>query len=82
LELQDSQVLLSIEDDGHGFDLNQVLRGDGSHTGWGLLGIQERTALLGGSYEIDSGRERGTRIRVQVPIIVEKDDVQDSPIVS
>lgn len=82
LELQDSQVSLSIEDDGHGFDLNQVLRSDGSHTGWGLLGIQERTALLGGSYEIDSGPERGTRIRVQVPIIMETDDVQDSPVAS
>jgi signal transduction histidine kinase len=87
LEMQPTQICVSIRDDGRGFDKDQVLRRDGSHTGWGLLGIQERTALLGGQVEIDSAPGCGTHIRVQVPVIGERDDVrksavQDSPVVS
>jgi len=81
LELNPSQVCVRVDDDGRGFDLDQVLRSDGSHTGWGLLGIQERAALLGGSYSIESEPERGTHIRVQIPIIAEETDVEHSPAV-
>ena len=51
----------SIHDNGRGFDLEDVLRGDSSHTGWGLLGIQERATLLGGYYEIDTEPGQGTQ---------------------
>ena len=81
LELNPSHVCVYIDDDGHGFDLDQVLRGYGSHTGWGLLGIQERAALLGGDYEIASEPDHGTRIRVKVPLLVEAEDVEHSPAV-
>jgi signal transduction histidine kinase len=80
LEIYPRQVCMSIRDNGQGFDLEQVLRGDSSHTGWGLLGIQERTSLIGGQYEIDSEPGRGTHIRVQVPLIAETEDVKDTPV--
>lgn len=82
LEIQPSQLCLSICDDGRGFDFEEVLHGDGSLTGWGLLGIQERTALIGGQYEIESAPGRGTTIRVQVPLIAEREDVKDTPAAS
>jgi signal transduction histidine kinase len=80
LQIQPTQIYLDIRDDGRGFDMDETLRGDGSHTGWGLLGIQERTALLGGHVEIDSSPGHGTHIRVQVPLVVEAKDVQDTPV--
>jgi signal transduction histidine kinase len=68
LELQADQVSLSIQDDGQGFDVEQVLRGEGKTCGLGLLGMRERATLLGGSLRIDSGPGHGTRIRVEVPV--------------
>lgn len=58
---QDSQhVTLSIQDDGRGFDPQQV-------KGLGLLGIQERVARLGGSCTIHSAPGSGTILSVDLP---------------
>ncbi|MGW0598826.1 sensor histidine kinase [Streptomyces sp. NPDC002776] len=51
---------LVVADDGRGFR-------PGAVTGFGLLGIQERTRLVGGTVEIDSAPGAGTRITVEVP---------------
>jgi len=76
-EVYPAQISLSIEDNGRGFNPAEVLRRDGPH-GWGLLGIQERSSLLGGHYAIDSAPGRGTRIRVSIPLIVETTDVKNT----
>jgi two-component system sensor histidine kinase UhpB len=80
LVIQPSQVYLTIRDDGRGFKLDEVLQGEGSRTGWGLIGIQERASLIGGQYEIDSAPGHGTVIRVQVPLMAEAKDVEDTPV--
>jgi two-component system sensor histidine kinase UhpB len=80
LTIQPAQICLSIRDDGRGFDVDQVLRGGSSHTGWGLMGIQERTSLIGGEYEIESRPGHGTHIRVQVPLMTEIGNVKDSAV--
>jgi signal transduction histidine kinase len=80
LENYPAQVCVTIKDDGRGFDLEEAHRSD-RRTGWGLLGIQERTWLLGGQYEIHSKPGRGTRIRVTVPVKTEaKEDVEDQTV--
>lgn len=80
LENYPAQVCVVIEDNGRGFDLEEALRSD-RRSGWGLLGIQERTWLLGGQYEIDSKPGRGTRIRVIVPVKTEaKKDVENQTV--
>jgi PAS domain S-box-containing protein len=59
---------LLIRDDGIGFDValahERALRGQSM----GLLGMQERVALLGGEIEITSALGQGTTIRVSFPI--------------
>ena len=80
LTIQPSQISLTIRDDGRGFKLDEVLRGEGSRTGWGLIGIQERASLIGGQYEIDSAPGRGTVIRVQVPLMAETKDAENTPV--
>ena len=52
---------LAVTDDGRGF------APDTPHDGFGLLGIHERAALLGGTATVDSAPGRGTRVTVTVP---------------
>ena len=79
LVINQAQVGMTIHDDGRGFDLEKTLRSD-RRAGWGLLGIQERTLLLGGHYEIDSKPGRGTHIRVTVPLKMEAEDDEDQTV--
>jgi two-component system sensor histidine kinase UhpB len=79
LVINQAQVGMTIRDDGRGFDLEKTLRSD-RRAGWGLLGIQERTLLLGGRYEIDSKPGRGTYIRVTVPLKMEAEDDEDQTV--
>jgi two-component system CheB/CheR fusion protein len=64
LERRESHLALIIEDDGSGFDPQKVKR-EGH---WGLLGMRERAALLGGALEIESASGKGTTIFVRVPV--------------
>lgn len=59
-----SQMLsLEVRDDGVGFDPANT--GAGS---FGLIGLRERAAALGGSVDIDSAPGRGTRLSVCLPL--------------
>jgi signal transduction histidine kinase len=58
----DSHIEIEVSDDGVGFDPNLV------REGFGLVGMRERAALLGGTLSVDSGRESGTRIRAEIPL--------------
>jgi PAS domain S-box-containing protein len=63
LERRADQVLLVIEDDGVGFEPAQVER---ERQGFGLLGMEERAALVGATLEIES-TPTGTTILVRMP---------------
>jgi signal transduction histidine kinase len=65
---------LTITDDGQGFDLAEVQRGGGL----GLISLHERVHLVGGSVRIDTQRQRGTELRVQVPLGGQKDAPRDT----
>ncbi len=62
-------VELNVEDDGIGFDPDQV-RASEQGEGLGLLGMKERAALLGGALELKSRPGRGTSISVRIPLRV------------
>ncbi len=57
---------IEVTDQGTGFDIDEVTRNKTSSTG--LSGMQERARLLGGSVEILSEPEAGTRVIAQIPI--------------
>lgn len=59
-----SRVQLIVEDDGRGFDVNE--RPPAGH--FGLLGMQERAALLGGSMTLESTVGSGTTVYVNIPL--------------
>lgn len=64
LERRADQVLLIVEDDGVGFDLSAA---GGGAQGFGLLGMQERAALVGATLQIESEVGKGTTILLRMP---------------
>lgn len=65
LEQRGEALLLEIRDEGRGFDatLEKDYR-------FGLRGIRERAAILGGAASIESGIDAGTTIRIVVPMLL------------
>jgi len=61
------KIELAIDDNGVGFDVEQVLSGGQSKRGIGLASMRERTELSGGSFAVDSQRGTGTTIRASWP---------------
>ncbi|KYC29216.1 protein of unknown function [Sterolibacterium denitrificans] len=59
----DAGLHLSIADDGRGFDMTQVSR----ETHFGLLGMTERVAALGGRLDVETAPGAGTHIEVRLP---------------
>jgi two-component system NarL family sensor kinase len=57
------EVRLVVQDDGRGFDPSRVR--DERH---GIVGMRERVAMIGGSIEVGSGENDGTRVEVTVPL--------------
>jgi PAS domain S-box-containing protein len=67
LEARGDRLHVIVEDDGVGFQPEHVRRGgDGVHLG--LRGMIERTALVGGEFQIESRPGRGTTVFVRVPL--------------
>lgn len=68
LAARESELRLTIQDDGHGFALEESLKWAIQGVSVGLLGMQERVLLAGGRLEIDSAPGRGTAIRAWLPL--------------
>jgi signal transduction histidine kinase len=55
--------MLEVEDDGCGFEVHARAE----RPAWGLLGMEERATLLGGSVAIQSQPGHGTRVEMTIP---------------
>lgn len=64
LETLPKRVHLLVEDDGAGFDVEHVPEGS-----YGLIGLNERARLLGGTLRVESCPGEGTRLEVDVPLV-------------
>ncbi|MGO4879294.1 MAG: two-component regulator propeller domain-containing protein [Bryobacteraceae bacterium] len=63
---QRGKVRMSVQDDGCGFEPDEVLPQAGGH--FGLIGMRERTERLGGSFAVRSAPGKGTELCVEVPV--------------
>ncbi len=61
------EVILSVDDDGKGFDVQDVYARQDTGAGMGLLGMQERAEMLGGQMEISSQPGQGTHVLLRIP---------------
>ncbi|NMO96033.1 sensor histidine kinase [Paenibacillus lemnae] len=69
LREEQKRVVLSISDDGQGFD-----EGIQKHGSYGLSTMRERADKLGGQVNIISRRGAGTTVRVHIPLFEENHD--------
>ena len=65
LAFKRGEIHLTIEDFGNGFDLQAQKR---KKRGLGLISMEERVRLVGGTLTIDSKPGRGTRVLARVPL--------------
>jgi PAS domain S-box-containing protein len=64
LRASEHNLELVIADDGQGFSVAEARR----RGGLGLISLDERVRLVGGNLTIDTKPQRGTEVRVQVPL--------------
>lgn len=66
LERRGSEVAMIVEDDGRGFEIEEI-RKDASR-GMGLMGMRERAATLGGDIQVEARPGSGTTVFVRLPL--------------
>ena len=65
---QRGAIEIEVRDDGVVFEPSLV------REGFGLVGMRERAALLGGTLEVSSTRGSGTRMRAEIPLLTRSED--------
>ena len=64
-----NELTIEIEDDGTGFDPEEVRQPRENGQGLGLLGMRERLSLLGGTCSVESQPGQGTRVLIRLPLV-------------
>jgi signal transduction histidine kinase len=64
MRIEDGMFILAVVDNGRGITQEEVV----NRKSLGLLGMQERTHLIGGQVEIVGDKGTGTTLRVRVPL--------------
>jgi PAS domain S-box-containing protein len=68
LEYRQKRVMAIVEDNGRGFDVESLVNAPDTEHRLGLIGMQERVALVGGTIDIESTSGTGTTIFLHIPI--------------
>jgi two-component system, NarL family, sensor histidine kinase UhpB len=68
LSREGTRWVLFVHDDGSGFDTSNADEAGMGEGRWGLLGVQERVNLFGGTWKIESGPGQGTTLCVELPV--------------
>jgi signal transduction histidine kinase len=63
LQLKENHLILKVKDDGQGMDpaINRTKKT------LGLIGIKERTFVLGGKFDLKSEPGKGTKVQISIP---------------
>ena len=64
---KDNRCIIYIEDNGKGFDINKLDETKNKH--FGIPVIRERIHLIGGKIDMKSKINKGTQIKIEVPLI-------------
>ena len=59
---------ISIEDDGKGFKVDEIWHRHVADRGLGIASLEERTRMLGGTFDLKSQQGKGTRLTVTIPV--------------
>ena len=67
MEFGDDKTVLTITDNGKGFELPERVEDLASAGKLGLAGMQERVQLIGGKLALQSEPGKGTTVAVEIP---------------
>jgi signal transduction histidine kinase len=73
MSVQNGYFYGEIEDDGNGFDVEAIMADYDQRGSYGLLGLQERAALVNGRTTVESSPGKGTKVTLVVPLSREVD---------
>lgn len=68
-----SDIYITVEDDGCGFDVSILNTSSTGRKGFGIFNIRERLNHIGGKLNIESAEGRGTKAVLTAPLDVEKE---------
>jgi len=68
IKRENDTVFFTVQDNGKGFDLEQVRTRSVRKRGLGLTAMEERVRMLGGTLEMQSQKGVGTRISFKIPV--------------
>ncbi|MFN8454213.1 MAG: cache domain-containing protein [Anaerolineae bacterium] len=71
------QIILMVQDNGRGFDVPEAITDFASRGSFGVMGLQERAQLFGGTVEVESKLNEGTTMRLTMP---RESDLSSPPI--
>jgi two-component system sensor histidine kinase DegS len=67
IEYSEEKIILTISDNGKGFELSESIDALPRKGKLGLAGIKERASLLGGIVDITSSSAKGTCLNIEIP---------------
>lgn len=67
LFIEENVITMTISDNGKGFDVTSI----GRKKTLGVLGMQERTVMMGGTFRIRRNPDGGMKVEVNVPLLQE-----------
>jgi PAS domain S-box-containing protein len=70
VERDESNIRITVEDDGRGFDPAELKDKAAREGGFGIFSIQQRLAHVGGRLEIDSAEGKGTKVTLVAPLSI------------
>jgi two-component system sensor histidine kinase DegS len=65
---ESNELVISIEDNGYGFDIGEVELSTLASGKWGLTTMRQRAKSLGGTLVISSIPNQGTKVSVNIPL--------------
>jgi len=65
---KDDSLRLSVEDDGIGFNVDEIMRPETDQGGLGIRIMQERAVLAGGDLTVESRVGKGTIVSAEIPV--------------
>lgn len=71
-------IILRVEDNGRGFDVQARAAALDSEKRMGLRSMQERVALLNGKMKLQSKPGRGTKVTLKLPFVKEKNGIKEN----
>jgi len=69
LDIANGLVRTSVEDNGNGFDPNEIFAASGQRRTIGLPTQRERVEMLGGKMIVESSAGRGAKVTVEMPLL-------------